>query len=299
MNLDKQRVRLAGGEVAYVDEGQGPAVILLHGFPTSSHLWRDLVPILAPRFRTVAPDLLGYGDSSKPERLEVLTVEAQARMVRELVERLDLGQPAMVGHDIGGGVAQLVALDGTVGTMVLVDSVAFDSWPIEGVRMLQDVRPEQVDLELVRGVVRTALELGMGRPDRLSTEDNLEFLRPWEGDPAALFRAARAIDGRGLIGAQEPLAELGTRVLVVWGEDDPFQPVELAERLGEALPGATVAVLPGCAHFVTEDAPEVVFPLIADYLRHHHLGQPHRHDGAVPVDLGVSFERPPPADPES
>lgn len=299
MKLDKQRVRLAGGEVAYVDEGRGPAVILLHGFPTSSHLWRDLVPILAPRFRAVAPDLLGYGDSSRPERPQALTIGAQAGMVRQLVERLDLGQPAMVGHDIGGGVAQLVALDGTAGTMVLVDSVAFDSWPIECVRMLQDVRPEQVDDELVRGVVRAALELGMGRPDRLSPQDHQEFLRPWVDDPAALFRAARAIDGRGLTGEEERLSGLDTRVLVVWGEDDPFQPVELAERLGEALPGATVAVLPGCSHFVTEDAPEVVLPLIADYLRHHHLGQAHRHDGAVPVDLGVSFERPPPADPEA
>jgi 2-hydroxymuconate-semialdehyde hydrolase len=299
MKLDKQRVKIAGGEVAYVDEGRGPAVVLLHGFPTSSHLWRDLVPILAPRFRAVAPDLLGYGDSSRPERPEALTIEAQAGMIREFVERLDLGRPAVVGHDIGGGVAQLLALDGVVGTMVLVDSVAFDSWPIEGVRMLQDVRPEQVDDELARGVVRAALELGMGRPDRLSPEDREEFLLPWLGDPAALFRAARAIDGRGLTGTEDRLAGLDARVLVVWGEDDPFLPVDLAERLGQALPGATVAVLPGCGHFVTEDAPDVVLPLIAAYLRHHHLGQEHRHERTVPVDLGVSFERPPPADPES
>lgn len=299
MKLDKKRVRLAGGEIAYVDEGRGPAVVLLHGFPTSSHLWRDLVPILAPRVRAVAPDLLGYGDSSRPDRPEAITIGAQAEMVRELVERLDLGRPAVVGHDIGGGVAQLLALDGAVGTMVLVDSVAFDSWPIEGVRMLQDVRPEQVDPELARGVVEAALGLGMARPDRLSAEDQEEFLRPWLADPAALFRAARAIDGRGLTGTEVRLAGLDARVLVVWGEDDPFQPVELADRLGEALPGGTVAVLPGCAHFVTEDAPDVVLPLIADYLRHHHLGQSHGHEGAVPVDLGVSFERPPPADPEA
>jgi 2-hydroxymuconate-semialdehyde hydrolase len=220
-------------------------------------------------------------------------------MVRELVESLGLGRPAVVGHDIGGGVAQLLALDQAVGTMVLVDSVAFDSRPIEGVRMLQDVPPEQVDHELVREVVRAALEVGMDRPERLSPEDQEEFLRPWAGDPAALYRAARAIDGGGLTRAEDRLAGLDARVLVVWGEDDPFQPVDLAERLGQALPGATVAVLPGCGHFVTEDAPEVVLPLIADYLGHHHLGQPHRHQGAVPVDLGVSFERPPPADPES
>jgi peptide chain release factor 1 len=78
------------------------------------------------------------------------------------------------------------------------------------------------------------------------------------------------------------------------------QRVPVTESQGRVhTSAATVAVLPGCRHFVTEDAPEVVLPLIADYLRHHHMGQAHRHRGAVPVDLGVSFERPPPADPES
>jgi hypothetical protein len=88
---------------------------------------------------------------------------------------------------------------------------------------------------------------------------------------------------------------------VVWGEDDPFQPVGLAERLGDAMPGATVALLPGCSHYVTEDAPEAVLPLIADYLRRVHLGQSHGHEaGPTPVELGISFTRPDrPSDPEA
>ena len=83
-------------------------------------------------------------------------------------------------------------------------------------------------------------------------------------------------------------------MLVVWGEEDPYQPVEHAERLGELLPGATVAVLPGCGHFVTEDAAETVLPLISDFLGVHHLGRGHAHAGPTPVELGISFERPDP-----
>jgi hypothetical protein len=83
------------------------------------------------------------------------------------------------------------------------------------------------------------------------------------------------------------------RTLIIWGEDDAFLPSEAAERLGEIMPGATVALLPGCGHFVTEDAPEVVLPLIADYLRHHHLGVAHDHrPAATPVELGISLGRP-------
>jgi pimeloyl-ACP methyl ester carboxylesterase len=299
MRLETTRAPIAAGEMAYADEGDGPAVVLLHGFPTSSHLWRDLVPMLAPRFRAVAPDLVGYGDSSKPEDPKALTVRAQARHVRELVERLGVTEFAVVGHDIGGGVAQLLALDGGVTTMILADAVSFDSWPIEGVRMLQVASPETADDELVRGIVGVALDAGMSHPERLSEEDRHEYLRPWLDDPPALLRAARGIDGVGLTGTEDRLAALDARVLVAWGEDDPFQPAELAERLGEVIPGATVALLPDCSHFVTEDAPEAVLPLMAEYLRVHHLRESHaHHPGPTAIDLGVSFQRPPRRDPE-
>lgn len=301
MKLEKRRLRVSGGELAYLDEGDGPPALLLHGFPTSSHLWRDLVPMLAPRFRAIAPDLLGYGDSDKPDDPSALTITRQAGYVRELLDALDLSDPAVIGHDIGGGIAQLLALEGDLRSLVLVDSIAFDSWPIEAVRMLQGAGTEGVDEAFARSIVGVALDSGMARADRLAEEDRREYERPWAADPMAVIRAARAIDGHGLAGTEQRLGALDARALVVWGEDDPFQPAEWAERLGEAMPGATMALLPGCSHYVTEDAPEAVLPLIADYLRRIHLGQSHGHDvGPTPVELGVSFSRPDrPADPEA
>jgi 2-hydroxymuconate-semialdehyde hydrolase len=299
MRLEKRRLRVSGGELAYLDEGDGPPAVLLHGFPTSSHLWRDLVPMLAPRFRAIALDLLGYGDSDKPEDPSALTITRQAGYVRELLGALGLGDPAVIGHDIGGGIAQLLALEGDVRTLVLVDSIASDSWPIEAVRMIQDAEPDGVDEAFARALVGAALDTGMARPGRLAEEDREEYARPWAADPMAVIRAARGIDGRGLAGAEGRLVALDARALVVWGEDDPFQPAELAERLGEAMPGATVALLPGCSHYVTEDAPEAVLPLMADYLRRVHLGQSHAHE-PTPVELGISFSRPDqPSDPEA
>jgi 2-hydroxymuconate-semialdehyde hydrolase len=301
MSLEKRRLEVTGGELAYLDEGDGPPAVLLHGFPTSSYLWRDLVPILAPRFRAIAPDLLGYGDSGKPEDPSAMTITRQAGYVRELLEALDLRDPAVIGHDIGGGIAQLLALEGDVRSLVLVDSIAFDSWPIEAVRMLQAAGPEGVDESFARAMVGAALDTGMARSERLGEEDRREYERPWAAEPMAVIRAARAIDGHGLAGTEDRLDDLDARVLVVWGEEDPFLPVELAERLGEAMPGATVALLPGCSHYVTEDAPEAVLPMIADYLRRVHLGQSHGHDaGPTPVELGISFTRPDrPSDPEA
>jgi 2-hydroxymuconate-semialdehyde hydrolase len=274
--LELHRAPVRAGELAYVDEGDGPPVVLLHGFPTFSHLWRDLVPMLAPRFRVIAPDLLGYGASSKPEDAASLTVPAQAEHVRTLLRRLDVPEYAVAGHDIGGGVAQLLALDGAVDVLVLLDSIAFDAWPIEAVRLLQEADPDAADQEFASNVVRTALDTGMAEPGRLTADDRDAYVRPWTDSPPALLRA-----------------------LLVWGEDDRLLPPELAERLSDVLPGSTVALLPGCGHLVTEDASEAVLPLITEYLRVHHLQEEHHHHVPTPVELGISFERPPPSDPET
>jgi 2-hydroxymuconate-semialdehyde hydrolase len=290
--LERRRSRLEAGEMAYLDEGSGPPVLLLHGFPSSSHLWRDLVPVLAPRFRAIAPDLLGYGLSSKPEEPSALTITAQTAALRDLLSSLDVEEAAVIGHDIGGGVAQLLAFEGVARTLVLIDSISLDSWPIEAVKMIAGANEDDVTEEFAADVARLAFDVGMAHRERLAGEDLEEYLRPWREDPLALVRAARAIDGEGLTGTDDRLRSLGNRVLIVWGEDDPYQPAEWAERLGELIPGSTVALLPGCGHFVTEDAPESVIPLVSGYLQTHELGG-HAHAGPTPVELGISFERPP------
>src|SRR3712207_6016496 len=101
----------SGGELAYTDTGEGPAVVLLHGFPLSSVTWRSLAPALARRFRVIVPDLLGYGASDRPAHAP-LDLSAQARYVRELLEHLGIDRTALVGHAHGGGIAQRLALDG-------------------------------------------------------------------------------------------------------------------------------------------------------------------------------------------
>jgi pimeloyl-ACP methyl ester carboxylesterase len=284
VNRPMLRVRVSGGELAYTEAGEGPPVVLLHGFPTSSFLWRDLLPILSIGMRVVAPDLLGYGESEKPRGAD-LSLIAQARYVRELTEALGIERFAAVGHGLGGGVAQRLALDGGVDALVLIDSYAFDQWPSPAAKEVADVppetTPESVEL-LVRGWVEDTLV------KRTLTPDELEgYLRPWRADPAALMRAISCLDGRGLEDAERGLAGLEGPTFVVWGEDDPYLPASLAERLGDCLPGSMVALLPGCGHLVIEDAPDTVIGLVSQFLRRQYLKEEHRHahDGPVRVYL--------------
>ncbi len=287
--VEKKRARVSGGELAYVEEGdpEGPAVVLLHGFPTSSFLWRELVPLLAPFCRVVAPDLLGAGDSEKPEGAD-LHIRAQASYVRELLRALGIEGFSAVGHSHGGGIAQILALEGGVKAMVLIDTVAFDAWPSDATRELLSLGPDQERDPIVRAVMGTSFDLGMGHRGRL-TEDALEeYRRPFAGEEGAraFFRWTRADDGLGLLGRDAELRRLDIPVSIVWGEDDPFTTAQVAELLADTIPTASLALLPGCSHFVTEDAPEAVWSLVFEYLRSRYLGRPHGHaEGPVRVRL--------------
>jgi len=290
--LERKHLRISAGEIAYVDMGEGPPVLLLHGFPTSAYLWRREAWLLAQRMRVIAPDLLGYGESDKPAHAD-LSEAAQAGYVKELLSALGIAEVAVVGHDIGGAVAQMLALDRgpRVEALVLLDSACFEAWSMEAVRMIQAVAPERETAGLAQEIVRARFDLGMSHPGRLTDEDVAAYLRPWQGDPPALFRAARGLTGRGLAGRELELAGLDIPALIIWGEADPFLPPNLAERLGETIPGSTVALLPGCSHFVNEDAPSTVGPLMYEYLRIRYIRDRHEHVGSEPVT--VLLERPP------
>jgi 2-hydroxymuconate-semialdehyde hydrolase len=296
--MDRHRARVSAGELAYVDEGDGPAVVLLHGFPTSADLWRNLAPLLAPRFRVIAPDLLGYGQSERPTPAD-LSVPAQATYVRELLGHLGLEEFAVVGHGLGGAVGQLLAPGGGR-TLVLMNSATLDSSNPGPEGPLRHSDPGAADERMAERAVREAFERGTGHPERMAQEDLELFVRPWRADPPALVRAAQAFDkgGRGAaehVSSNDRLGDLRMPAFLVWGEDDPWFPASVAERLQELLPEAALALLPGCSHFVLEDAQETVVPMVFEFLRLRYLGEHHAHapsNVVAPADLGVSFERP-------
>jgi 2-hydroxymuconate-semialdehyde hydrolase len=289
--LEHRTAAISSGAMAYVDMGQGDPVLLLHGFPTSSFLWRREAWLLAQRMRVIAPDLLGYGLSDKPVGAD-LSEPAQAGYVRELLEQLDLGRVAVAGHDVGGVISLLLALDAPdldVKALVLLDSPSFDPRPNEQVRGLQAAPSDGGSAGEAEDAVRRILGLSVAHSNHLTDELFDGYLAPWRAEPAALFRAARGLRGTALKGREGDVASLKQPTFLMWGEEDPLVPSELGERLGELLEGSTLALLPGCSHLVGEDAPQTVGPLIFEWLRSRYLGEGHSHPGG-PVE--VFLERP-------
>jgi pimeloyl-ACP methyl ester carboxylesterase len=295
--VPSRTVMTSAGSIAFHDEGEGPAVLLLHGFPASSWQWRDFLPLLAARFRVIAPDLPGAG-ASVPAPGVVLDLVTQAAAVAELLAHLGIERTAVVGHGTGAGVAQLLALDHDgVDALVLLNAAALDAWPSPAVALARErLSEDPADPQLASALVRGAFEVGALQRARL-TDDMLDTYAAAYGTgdgPARLARVLEGLDGRGLAGREAELAAVEAPVLILWGEDDPVYPSHVGERLNEAMPSSTLGLLPGCGHFLVEEAADTIGPMIAEYLRARYAHAPHGHGDAKDGIVMLQLERRPP-----
>ena len=269
--MEKSRAAIREGKIAYVRKGEGAPVVLIHGIPTSSYLWRDVIPPLSREFAVCALDLLGYGDSDKPPKAD-LAVCAQARYVAEFMMHVGLTHATVAGHDIGGGVAQLLALGRPelVKRLVLIDTVAYDSWPGPEIDRLKDPAWDKIieRIDLRKGF-REALLRGMVHKDRVTDSLVEEYVRPFDDVEGrrTYLRCARALNNRDLLIRAAEIEQLSLPVLILWGEADDYQDPAVGQRLADRLGAARLVVLKDAGHFLPEDQPEEIARLMRAFIR--------------------------------
>lgn len=270
-SMEKSRVVIRGGTIAHVRQGKGEPVLLIHGMPTSAYLWRHVIPLLAQDFAVYALDLLGYGDSDKPPKVD-LSLRAQAGYVAEFMKKVGLTHATVVGHDIGGGVAQLLALDRPelVKRLVLLDTVAYDSWPVPEIDRLKDPAWDRIieTIDLRDGFGKALLR-GTFHRDRVTDALVAEYVRPFDGlqGKQAYLRCARALNNRDILIRAAEIERLPLPVLILWGETDNYQDVKVGQRLADGLPAARMVVVREAGHFLPEDQPEEIARLMRAFMQ--------------------------------
>lgn len=246
-----------GLEVAYYDEGSGDPVVILHGIPTNSYLWRNAIPPIVEERRVVVPDMLGYGNSSMHDGFD-RSIRVQEEMITDLLATLDVESVSLVGHDLGGGVFLRYAVHhpAVVEKLVLSNSIAYDSWPIQ---LVTDLGLPETARETSVEELQEMLD-GVFQDTHYGDEPCEEFLEgmkaPWNSEEGVTSVVRNAVATTTSHTTEIDPAAVTAETLLLWGAEDEFQPVDWAERLRDDIDGVELIGLDEANHWVMEDRPD-------------------------------------------
>ncbi|MPZ98826.1 MAG: alpha/beta fold hydrolase [Dehalococcoidia bacterium] len=271
--------RAGGIRLHYVAAGQGPTVLLLHGFPEFWYAWRYQIPTLVQAgFRVVAPDLRGISLSEKPGGIDAYAPDRHVEDIVALLHHLGEERVRLVGHDYGGGIAWLTAMQHPelVDRLVVLNAPhplrfmhglrswrqRLRSWYVLAFRLPR--LPERIlgarDFFLLRRVLS-------GR-DAYTPTDIERYVEAWEmpGALTGMLNSYRALSRQEADRIPSRIRPIKAPVLVLWGERDRYLGRELAEPPSEWVPLTHLVRFPRASHFVQADAPDAVNRLLVEFL---------------------------------
>jgi pimeloyl-ACP methyl ester carboxylesterase len=270
-----------GVQLHCVVEGEGLLVLMLHGFPETSHAWRKQIPELARRFRVVAPDLRGYGRSDKPKGIAAYRTSVLTDEIVALIHAFGAERAHVVGHDWGGAVAWTLAMKHpeVVDRLVVLNcphpavmakalrsnwAQIRRSWYIFAFQM--PWLPEWMLLREGARPVKDALRGSAMSPDTFSETDLDEYARAFSA-PGAATAAINYYRAAARSRVPTGVKKIAAPTLLIWGEDDFALGIELTrgmDGLFERSP--RVEYVPDTSHWVMEERPDVVNRLLLEFL---------------------------------
>jgi pimeloyl-ACP methyl ester carboxylesterase len=266
MGAIKHRVQTASGGISYVEEGEGPVALFVHGVLLNGYLWRHQLAHLSNIRRCIAPDLLAHGDTEIAATQDV-SVTANANMLAQFLDALKVDQVDLVGNDSGGGIAQIFAAShpDRVRTLTLTNCDAHDNWPPEAFKPFLAMAASGGLAGALGGmlsdtsVFRSPQALGPAyeHPEQVTDETIETYLRPLvrtEQRTKDFQRFLAAFDNKHTVAIEARLRTLQAPTLIVWGTDDVYFDVKWSRWLADAIPGTRRRVeLEGARIFFPEE----------------------------------------------
>ena len=267
---------LHGERIAYRDAGAGEALLLIHGMAGSSATWRAIIPELSKKYRVVAPDLLGHGESAKPRG--DYSLGAFAAWLRDLLDELGISRATVIGQSLGGGVAMQFTYQHRdyCQRLVLISSGGLGpdlNWILRvlsapGAELVLPVVAPQPVLNLGNKLGSWLASAGIQSPRAVEMWSAYCSLADRPTRQAFLRTLRSVVDYRGQ--AVSALGKIhvshGLPTLLIWGEEDRIIPVAHGYAAHDAVPGSRLEVLPGVGHFPHVEAPTAVVDILDDFI---------------------------------
>jgi cis-3-alkyl-4-acyloxetan-2-one decarboxylase len=279
-------IRLGGRRYHYLDEGDGPVLLMVHGNPTWSFYWRELVKAFRPRYRVIVPDHLGCGLSDKP-RWPTYSFRLADRIadLGQLIDHLGLERITLVAHDWGGaiGMGAAAAAPQRFARLVLLNTGAFRSrecpWRI---RICRTPLLGRVAVQGLNLFARAALRMAIGKRERMTPAVRAGLLAPYDSwqHREAVFRFVKDIplsprhpSHATLSDVEAGLAKFRNHpVCLIWGMKDWCFTPRFLDRFLDFFPQAEAHRLDDAGHYVVEDAYERIVPLMEQFFEKHPVG---------------------------
>ncbi len=256
-------------KVTWTDVGEGDPIILLHGIPTWSFLYNEVIPLLAEHARVIAPDFLGHGYSDKRDFFD-RSLLAQTDMIIGLMDLLGIERATFVGHDTGGGVSLIMAIHhpDRVARLVLTNAVAYNSWPIDDMIDLGNPNWRSKSPKEVADFVASGLPDGLFNKDRLTPAFEAGIIAPYSDEEGkiSLIRNASALNTNHTTMLAERHAEIAVPTLCLWGVHDPWQTIRDGESLSRDIPNARLVRVENASHWIPHDTPEIFAEKVCSFL---------------------------------
>ncbi len=264
-------VEIGALRLHYLACGAGEPVLLLHGWPTSSHLWRNVMPWMAPSNRVIALDLPGFGQSAKPLG-RTYNFRFYTEAIAGFLKALSIEQTGLVVHDLGGPVGMMWAVKNPekVSRLALLNTLVYPemSWAVKVFLMMTFLPGIKRWLVSAAGLA-TAMRFGVVNKAAMTPAVLEPYQAPFATVAAqnALLKAAQGLHPKGFEEIARLLSRLTCPVRLIYGEKDRILPdiASTMVRLQRDLPQAALSALPDCGHFLQEDAPEELGRLLVRF----------------------------------
>ena len=275
--FSNRRVELGPGPINYLEAGEGPAIVFVHGVLANGRLWEEAASELAAEHRCIVPDwpLGSHAEAMSPDA--DLTPRGIARLVSEFIAELDLDDVTIVGNDSGGAVSQILVTEmpERIGRLVLTNCDCFEKFPPGRFKSMAEAARIPAAYRLlvesmrIRSMRHSPLAYGALTVREVDDEILRSFTEPSVTDADVRrdgMRFLAGMDTKDTMGAAAKFPQLEIPVLLAWGTDDPFFTLDDARRIAELIPDCRLVEIPGAATFTALDKPVEVAGAIEAFL---------------------------------
>lgn len=271
--INSDFVQVEDQRIHYLSAGQGEVILLIHGFPTSAYLWRNIISGLASDYRVIAIDLPGYGKSDK-KLTPSYSFRFYEKTISQFLAELKIDQITLGVHDFGGpvGLYWMVQNMDKVSRLILFNTLVYPqfSWAVKLFGLATMVPGVKNWLTSPKGI-RGAMRFGVAQKENLTAEIIENYQAPFVNREAreVLLKSVQRLSIKGFHEIEQQLPNFKGPVKLIYGEADKILPhvAKTMERVRKDLPQADITSLPNCGHFLQEDEPVAIAAEVMAFMK--------------------------------